>query len=112
MIGNEKIFGEVWAGMRLPQGGGFSRSLEQAHSDVYIIGGVYSGGVRKPLQLYCEGREAHSTLVRTISTPVSQLVGRNETALSPLPFNHLSRAHSDTYPIGGVNKIGSFHHTD
>ncbi len=32
--------------------------LSRSHSDVYII-----GGVRKPLQLHCEGREAHSALV-------------------------------------------------
>jgi len=32
-------------------------SLTQAHSDICLI-----GGVRKPLQLHCEGREAHSAL--------------------------------------------------
>ena len=44
--------------MRLPQDGGIDMSVEQAHSDTYPI-----GGVRKPLQLRCEGREAHSALV-------------------------------------------------
>ena len=36
-----------------------SGDLSQAHSDIYII-----GGVRKPLQLRCEGREAHSALLQ------------------------------------------------
>jgi len=33
------------------------KDLVRSHSDVYFIGGVH-----KPLQLRCEGREAHSAL--------------------------------------------------
>ena len=46
---------------------------------------------------------------KKIGTPGSQLVGRNETALSPVPFNHLSRAHSDIHIIGGVRKPLQLH---